>query len=69
MPYWTTLYMLLNSGGLDITIFSIKGRASIADPSTTSITKRPWSYLHQFSLLKSLKILAEALVAIEPPIE
>jgi len=44
IPHLMTECRSLNYAGLDFAIFSINGSASMADPSTTSMTKRPPIY-------------------------
>jgi hypothetical protein len=50
-PYLTTSYKLLNLLGLFLTILSMNGNASIADPSTTSIINNPLMCSTHSSLL------------------
>ena len=47
----------------------MNGNASIAEPSTTSITNKPSSCLEYYEFGLSSNIFDKAFVAMEPPIE
>lgn len=58
-----------NDVGLLLTIYSMNGRASIADPSTTSIMKSPLIWAAHGSSGWFAFINSTHFVAIDPPIE
>mmetsp|Transcript_2739 Transcript_2739/g.4683 ORF Transcript_2739/g.4683 Transcript_2739/m.4683 type:complete len:220 (-) Transcript_2739:487-1146(-) len=68
-PYLTTDWTSGNLEGLEETMLSMKGRASMADPSTTSIINRPLMWSIQPSSLWWVVMNSMVLVAMEPPIE